>query len=261
MSLLSLIVVRLIHSHAHSEGLSRKLKDRFSMGFWHLEPLVLGLNGILLMVVALYALFNAVSSLLTGGRDLEFGYAIIYAVITLIACSTIAFLETRANRKINSDFLRLDVQGWIMAAGITAALLVAFLIGYAIQGTELAWTSPYIDPAVLAVVCLVIIPMPLNTVRHALADVFLVTPPDLKRHVDSVAQKFVQTHGLLSYRAYVARVGRSKVIELYFIVPAEAPAKTIAEWDALREQASIAIGDRGPHRWITVVFTGDAEWA
>lgn len=261
MSLLSLIVVNLITSYAASSGLSRKLRERFSMGFWHLEPMVLGLNGTLLIGVAAYALVNAISSLLEGGRDLEFSWAIVYAAITVTACAAIAIVEARANRRIGSEFVRLDVKGWIMPAGITAALLIAFCIGYAVQGTEWQWISPYIDPAVLALVCVLIIPLPVSTVRQALADIFLVTPTDLKAHVDTVARAFVEKHGLVSYRAYVARVGRAKTIELYFIVPAEAPARTIGQWDALREEIGEAVGGEGPDRWITIVFTGDPEWA
>lgn len=261
MSLLSLIVVNLITSYAVSSGLSRKLRERFSMGFWHLEPMVLGLNGTLLIGVAAYALVNAISSLLEGGRDLEFGWAIVYAAITVTACAAIAIVEARANCRIGSEFVRLDVKGWIMSAGITAALLIAFCIGYAVQGTEWQWISPYIDPAVLALVCVLIIPLPVSTVRQALADIFLVTPTDLKAHVDTVARAFVQKHGLVSYRAYVARVGRAKTIELYFIVPAGAPARTIGQWDALREEIGEAVGGEGPDRWITIVFTGDPEWA
>jgi len=261
MSLLSLIVVNLITSYAASSGLSRKLRERFSMGFWHLEPMVLGLNGTLLIGVAAYALVNAISSLLEGGRDLEFSWAIVYAAITVTACAAIAIVEARANRRIGSEFVRLDVKGWIMPAGITAALLIAFCIGYAVQGTEWQWISPYIDPAVLALVCVLIIPLPVSTVRQALADIFLVTPTDLKAHVDTVSRAFVQKHGLVSYRAYVARVGRAKTIELYFIVPAGAPARTIGQWDALREEIGEAVGGEGPDRWITIVFTGDPEWA
>ncbi|MTH63936.1 cation transporter [Paracoccus sp. DK608] len=261
MSLLSLVVVNLITSFTLAKGLSRKLRERFSMGFWHLEPMVLGLNGTLLIGVAVYALVNAVSSLLEGGRDLEFGWAIIYAVFTLIACTTTAIVEARANRKLGSEFIRLDVKSWVMSAGITAALLIAFCIGFGVQGTTWQWISPYIDPAVLAVVCLLIIPLPVSTVRQALADIFLVTPADLKAHVDVVAQAFVKKHGLVSHRAYVARVGRSKEIELFFIVPADAPARRIDEWDALRDEIGDAIGGEGPDRWLTVVFTGDPEWA
>lgn len=261
MSGLSLMVVRLITSHASSLQMSRKLRERFTMGFWHLEPMVLALNGILLSGVAIYALINAVSSLLEGGRHLEFGIAMVYAALTVTACVSIAVIEGKANRKLRSDFVAMDVKGWVMSASITAALLIAFCFGYAVQGTSLEWVSPYIDPAVLALVCLVIVPLPMSVVRQALADIFLVTPGDLKQHVDAVAQAFVERHGLQSYRAYVAKVGRSREIELYFIVPPHMAAKTIEQWDAWRNEIGEAIGGEGPNRWLTVVFTGDPEWA
>lgn len=261
MSGLSLVVVKLITAHTRSARMSRKLRERFTMGFWHLEPMVLALNGILLTGVAVYALINAVSSLLEGGRDLEFGVALVYAVVTVIACLTIAIVEARANRTIGSDFVRMDVKGWVMSASITAALLIAFCFGIAVQGTPWEWLSPYIDPAVLALVCLAIIPIPISVVRQALADMFLVTPADLKQHVDEVAQAFVERHGMLGYRAYVTRVGRSREIELFFIVPADMPARTIGEWDAWRDEIGNAIGGEGPDRWLTVLFTGDLEWA
>ena len=53
----------------------------------------------------------------------------------------------------------------------------------------------------------------------------------------------------------------SREIELFFIVPAEMPARTIAEWDAWRDEIGNAIGGEGPDRWLTVLFTGDLEWA
>ena len=261
MSGLSLMVVRLITSYTTATQISRRMRERFTMGFWHLEPMVLTLNGILLASVAIYALINAVSSLLEGGRDLAFDLAMIYAVVTVSVCVAIAVVETRANRHIGSDFLRMDISGWVMSASITTALLIAFAIGFCVQGSQWQWISPYIDPAVLAVVCLVIIPMPLSAVRQAMADIFLVTPADFKRHVDGVAQTIVAKHGFVSYRAYVAKVGRSREIELYFIVPPTTEARTIQEWDALREEVSQAVGGAGPDRWLTVVFTGDAEWA
>lgn len=261
MSALSLLVVQLITSHASSRDLPRKLRERFGMGFWHLEPMVLALNGILLSGVAIYALINAVASLLRGGRELEFGWAVLYAFLTVCACSAIALVEARANRRIGSDFVRMDVKGWIMAASITGALLIAFCVGLAVQGTKWAWISPYIDPAVLAAVCLVIIPLPMSVIRQALGEIFLVTPPDLRRHVEEIAQAFVEKHGLQSYRAYVAKTGRSREIELYFIVPASMPPRDIAGWDRLRDEIGELIGGEGPDRWLTVVFTGDLEWA
>ncbi|MFG1400743.1 cation diffusion facilitator family transporter [Xanthobacter sediminis] len=261
MSLLALTVVNLIRSYTDAAAASKRLRDRFTVGFWHLEPMVLGLNGILLMGVSAYAFFNAVSLLLDGGRPLEFGFAIVYAVVTVFACALAAVLEMRANRRIRSDFIALDARAWVMSGGITLALLVAFIIGAAIEGTAYGWLAPYVDPAVLAVVCLVLIPLPVGTVKQALADILLVTPSDLKAHVDEVARKAVATYGFKSFRAYVAKVGRAQQIELYFIVPSDAPARPIAEWDAMRDVIGNAIGPDSPDRWLTIIFTSDMEWA
>lgn len=258
MTILALIVARLITSNATH---NRRLDKRFSFGFWHLEPIVLGLNGIVLMSVSIYALINAVANLLAGGHQLEFDFAIVYAAVTLAACLIMAFIGSRANRTIQSDFITLDVTAWMMSGGITAALLVAFIGGSLVEGTGLAWIAPYVDPAVLALVCLVIIPMPIGTVRQAFSDILLITPEGLKAHVDEVARATVKKHGFVSYRAYVAKVGRLMQVELYFIVPPGLPAKSIEQWDGLRDEIGEALGDEGPDRWLTIAFTADKEWA
>lgn len=261
MSTLALVVATLITSYTSPAASTGRLRERFSLGFWHLEPIVLGLNGILLMGVSVYALINAVTSILSGGHLLKFDYAIIYATVTLLACVTMAIFATRANRTIQSEFLALDATAWTMSGGITAALLLAFLGGLLVEDTRLAWVAPYIDPSVLALVCLVIIPLPIGTVRQALSDILLITPEPLKAHVEAVAKLVAAREGFLSHRAYVARVGRLIQVELYFIVPPGMPARTIEEWDRLRDDIGAEIGAEGPNRWLTIAFTADAEWA
>lgn len=261
MTTVALLVANLIATSTAGDLRNRRLVERFTMGFWHLEPIVLGVSGLLLTGAAMYALINAIDSFMTGGRELRFGRALVYAAITLVTCLAMWVFETRANRTIRSSFVALDAKGWLMAALIAAALLVAFVAGLAVEGTRWAWTAPYIDPAVLVLVCVVIIPMPLGTIRQALRDILLVTPPDLKEHVDAVAREVVQRHGFLDHRAYVARVGRGRQIELVFIVPPNGPARRVEEWDVLREQISEAIGGDPLHRWLTVEFTADPEWA
>ena len=260
-SVVALLVANLIANSHASDASNRRLVEKFTMGFWHLEPMVLGATGLLLSGAAVYAFINAVGSFMSGGRPLQFGQALVYAVATVAISLVMAWYGRRANRRLRSDFVAMDVRGWLMSAAITAALLVAFIVGLAIQGTALEWISPYIDPAVRALVCLAIFPVPLGAVRQALEEILLVTPPELKRHVDAVAQAVVERHGFLSYRAYVAKVGRGRQIELYFIVPAGWPARTLEEWDALRDEIGEAIGDDSPDRWLTIAFTTDREWA
>ena len=261
MTLLALWVSNLILRSGRRDGLSGALGSRFTMGFWHLEPIVLGLNGTLLIAVAIYALINAAISVLSGGYELRFDLAIVYALFTLAACATMALIGARANRSLNSEFIALDVKSWIMSGCISSALLIAFIIVHTVAGTRFESVSRYVDPVVLALVCLVIIPIPVGTVRQALSDILLIAPADLKAHVDRVASEIVRRHGFLSHRAYVAKVGRAMRVELYFVVPKEFPPTTVVEWDRIRDDVGTAVGGESHNRWLVIAFTADARWA
>lgn len=260
MTMVALLVSKLITASL-GETTRAKLVKHFTMGFWHLEPMVLALSGVLLIGTALTALIGAVGSLMHNGHDVEFGRAMIFAVIQLGVATGMVFFTRRANRRIGSNFIELDSKAWIISASLTGALLIAFIFGWAIRGTSHDWMTPYVDPAVLAVVCLFVIPMPVSTIVQAFSDILLVTPADMKRHVDEVAAKIVARYGFVTYRAYVARVGRGKQIELYFIVPKGQPPRALEDWDHIRDEIGHEIGDEGPDRWLTIAFTTDVDWA
>lgn len=260
MTGLALLVARLIAVSTSGKAPDRRIAERFSMGFWHLEPIVLGLNGVLLMGASVYGLLHSIDSVMNGGRQLAFDYALLFAGISLVVELGAALFLLSANRRVKSEFLALDAKSWLMAACITVAYLLAFGFGSLAQGTRMEWLTPYIDPVALGLVCLAVLPIPFGTVRRAIEDILLVTPPDLKRHVDEVARASVQRYGFDSHRACVARVGRGRQIELYFLVSKDWPARALAEWDRIRDEISDAIGGDTPDRWLMIVFTTDPEW-
>ncbi|TVQ57911.1 MAG: cation transporter [Rhodobacteraceae bacterium] len=257
MTVLSLFVARLITRSTLESGLSDRLNRRFSMGFWHLEPMVLTLNATILFGVMVYASFSALLSLFEGGRTMEFGPALVYAGVVVAISAGMALYEHRAIRRAPSDFVKMDLQGWIMSGGVTTALLVAFAVGYAIQDTDHAWITPYVDPAVLLAVCLVLLPMPIGILRRAASEVLLITPDDLLAEVERVAAGIVTEEGFLGHRAYVARVGRGTQIEIYFIAPTGQPPRRLEDWDALRDRIGAELGGDPRHRWLTIAFTTD----
>ena len=261
MTALALLISRLIATSGRHDEQYGKMHGRFTKGFWHLEPIVLLLNGTLQMAVAIYALINAITNIINGGHEFRFDLALIYAAVAALICLAMAGLEARANRRLQSDFVALDVRTWIMSGGISIALLIAFVIGYAVKGTPLSWISPYVDPAVLALVCIVIVPLPIGTIRQALTDILLIAPADLKERVDNIAAETIERHGFLSHRAYIARIGRAIQIEIYFIVPPSLPPKKIEEWDRIRDEVGRSIGEEGRDRWLTIAFTGNPAWA
>ncbi|WP_182087158.1 cation transporter [Aureimonas sp. ME7] len=251
MTFLALLVTRLIARHS---------SRRFQMGFWHLEPMVLLFNGGLLTLLSFYAFVNAVATLLAGGRELVFDWAIGYAVVTVAICLSMFLYGRRKNREIRSDFLAFDVKGWAMSGLVTAALLVAFVVATLLEGSAYEHWTPYVDPAVLAVLTLGLVPVPLRTVMEALKDIFLVAPAELDIRVREIADAALARHGFTEARTYVAKVGRSRFVELHFVVPADHPAQTLRDFDRVREEIGEAIGGAARDRWLTVSFTADPKW-
>lgn len=260
MTWLSLLVVRLISLSTNVDALQSRLNQRFTMGFWHLEPIVLGVSGTLMIGAALYAAVNAVDALMSGGRQIALGPAILFAGLTIVAEIGLALFIRRVNRNIGSEFIALDGKNWVVSASMSAAYLVAFGGGYLLRDSAWAWLVPYIDPAILLLVCLFVMVAPLGTVRQALSDILLITPVDLQAHVDEVARAIVAQHGFIEHRSYVAKVGRGEQIELFFVVPEDDAPRPLVEWDRLRDQIGEALGEESPDRWLTIMFTTDREW-
>ncbi len=233
---------------------------RFQYGYWHIEPMVLAFNGSVLMFLCLYAFINAVDSFLEGGRELELDWALGYAVAACLITFSMYFYERRENRRVRSELLRLDTQSWFMSALIATALLVAFALAWVIKGTRFAPFAPYVDPTVLALLTLYLITVPIKTVRRALNEILLITPPKLDQVVRTVMDAVVERHGFHKYTSYVAKVGRAYFIEIYVVAPADFPLSGIAQLDAIRQEISAAIGNQEAYQWLIVAFTADERW-
>jgi cation diffusion facilitator family transporter len=252
MSVLALIVSRLVSRVADNR--------RFQFGYWHIEPMVLAFNGGTLMLLCFYAFLNSIDSLLAGGRQLNFDWAMAYAAAVGVVAFGMFFYARHRNRQIGSDFVRLDVQSWLMSAAITSALLLAFAVAWGLEGTRYAHLTPYADPLILAVLSLILVFVPIHTVRRALTEILLITPPELDVRVRQVLDEVVARYGFKTYTSYVAKVGRAQFIEIHVAVPPESPIDSVGEADAIRREIAEAIGGEGPHRWITIDFTADPRW-
>jgi predicted Co/Zn/Cd cation transporter (cation efflux family) len=229
---------------------------RFQYGFWHLEPLVIALKASTLIVLVVYAFLSAVNSLLKGGYEPEFGIALSYAaLVSLISFGLWWWLRGQANR-IDSGLVRLDVKAWLLSALMSSALLLAFAAALAIQGTAAEGLMRFIDPLALALIALVLVPMPFREAWESFSEILQISPADIDAHLCSVMADFVQRHGFLDYRSYLAKAGRARFIEIAVLVPDDLQLP-VTEIDALRNEIGAAIGGAGPDRWLTITFTAD----
>lgn len=236
---------------------ARESNQKFQYGYWHLEPLVVALKAAVLMTLVAFGFLGAVQSLLAGGNAPELGVAILYSVLVVLICAAVWFWLWRQNDRIGSALVAIDLKAWAASGIITTALLIAFLVALAMRGTALEPWIPYVDPATLALLSLMILPVPWKDAREAFNDIFQIVPADLDAHVHEVMDAFVARHGFAGYESYVTRTGRARFIEISVLARPDMPAKTIAHFDALRAEIGEAIGEAGPDRWLTIVFTED----
>lgn len=230
---------------------------RYQFGFWHLEPLVLGFKASVLILLIGYALVNAVQQLMSGGNEPSLGPALLYAAIVTALCFSIWFYIRRQNDRLQSELVRLEVHGWLMSGLITGALLIAFGAAWLMQDTRLDHLIPYVDPLVLAILSLALLPVPLAEVRRTFAEIFEEAPAGLDREVRDVVQAFVDRHGFGGFESYVSKVGRARFIEVSVLVPLDYPPQTVRHFDGLRAEIGDEIGGEGPERWLTIMFTSD----
>jgi predicted Co/Zn/Cd cation transporter (cation efflux family) len=107
---------------------------------------------------------------------------------------------------------------------------------------------------------MILVFVPIRTVRRALQEILLITPPDLDARVRQVMDEAIARHGFKTYTSYVAKVGRAQFIEIHIAVPPESPIDSVGEADTIRREISEAIGGEGPQRWLTIDFTADPKW-
>lgn len=261
-SLAALLVARLIQIDVNRQKKKApRFTERFQYGFWHFEPMLLALNGISLMIAVFYGFFESISTIWRGGHTPDFGPAVWFAFFAVCLCFGLAFYEMKRNRKIGSAFIAIDAKSWIVSGGISLALLAAFIFAFFIDGTELAWLLPYIDPAVLAIIAIVMAPVPIKTVLKAMREILMITPVQLDEHVNQVVDGIVEKYGFVGAQNYLAKVGRSTMIEIHLILPPNYQIGQVEDLDKIRAEIGDAIGDAGPDRWLTVSFTARPEWA
>lgn len=251
MGLVALLAARLA---------SRDPDRRFQYGYWHVEPLALAFNSGATALLCVYGIIDSALAIMAGGREIDFGWSVAYFAVMSGVSLFVALRVQRANADLGSELLALDEYGWKLAAWESAAALLAFGFAWASLGTRFSGLARYVDPLVVAALCLVAIPVLVRTFNKAVAEILLITPADLHESIRNVMDEVVAARGFLGYTSHATKVGRGRFIEIHILVPADTPLGTAGEIDELRDEIAEALDADGPRDWLTIDFTADREW-
>jgi len=233
----------------------------FPMGYAFFEPLVNGVKGLLILGVAGLAFFGAIEALLEGGRQIKPGLAAIYGVIGTVLCWTTALVLRRLSKRCRSPLVEVDAKSWTLNALITSAVLLAFLLILAIEGTALAPAAPYVDPGLVLLVVIVSVGAPIRFAWQSLMELLNRAPSS--ELVESIRERLESSLQGLPVRWISLRVvqpGRTRLVLAHVVLPAEFSPGSLEELDRVREQAWEELRLECPETVLDIVFTADPHW-
>lgn len=252
MAILTLKVARLV---------TRPDDEHFHFGYAHFAPLINVIKSLIMISLCVFAMAVAVDSLLSGGRTLDMGTAVVYGGVSTLGCIVIAAYLLRAARRTGSVLVELDARSWIIDSLLSAAVLMSFVAGYVAAGSRFAPYVGYLDPLLVTVLCLVLLPIPLNILHRNGREVLLFAPDvALQRWVDEIFREQSATLEIRDHRIRLLKMGNT----LNILVHAQLAAGTavrVEELDALRRRFAGALDVLNLRGIADVVFVGDMSLA
>ena len=243
-----------------SRLVSNETSKRFQFGYWQFEPLVLAVEGFFILLIVIYALSSGITDLISGGRHVDFGPAIYYAIFFTIADTIYYLYVRRINKSLQSNLIKFDNVSWYVDALLEAAILISFVVAIMLEGTAYADWAAYIDPIVLIVLAVQMIPSAFRIIIPSVKQVLGWAPTSLHNEVQEIMDRFMEKYNFKDYVSSVQVYGNTRIIEIDILVPKNFPYQTIAEIDAIRNEIDQEIGGNPTEKWVTISFTGTRKW-
>jgi len=224
MALVSLRVARLVE---------RPGDEEFPFGYAAFEPAVNTAKAFLILGVSIFALVNAIGTLLDGGRPLAAGWAVVYAVVAATGCFSTAAYQRRVARELASPLLDVDAKNWFVNGVISSTVGVAFGLAMLIDGTSLEAAVPYIDSSLVVLLVVLTVPIPVRMAVSGLAELVAFRPPaeDIEALMRALAETAHPEIDMFHVRAN--RVGRT----MFVVVDARVdPNRRLQELEVVRQR-------------------------
>jgi cation diffusion facilitator family transporter len=156
-ALLTLRVVTLITQQA---------SESQPFGYAIFEPVLNFIKGILILLVILFALYAAIAAILHGGRQIDANIAVFYSVLSSLLGFSMSYALHRMNRKAQSSLIEVDLKGWLIGSVLSVAVGLSFAAAIWMEQAGFGHWVPYVDPTVILILIVLMLPMPLQILKH-----------------------------------------------------------------------------------------------
>ncbi|EGT3616663.1 cation transporter [Clostridium perfringens] len=242
--------------------ISKKDYEKYPFGKRMVEPLIVIIKSLAILIMCMYSLTGAVKDLLSGGNEVGYGYALIYAIISTLGCGIAYIFLKRKGKTTNSSLLTIESNQWLMDTLLSMGVLIGFLIANILQYTELVWFTKYLDPLMVIMCSSIFVKMPVKTFIGGLKELLEFKADDsITSEISQLVKGIEEEYRFEEAITRVSKAGRDLRIEIDFIYNEESNIKALDEMDTLREKIFSSLSHIAYEKWLNVSFTKDKKWA
>lgn len=242
--------------------INKKDYEKYPFGKKMIEPLIVIIKSLAIFIMCIYSLTGSIKDLINGGNEVQYGYALIYALVSTLGCGIAYFFLKKKGKAINSSLINIESSQWLMDALLSMGVLVGFLIANIIKHTEFIWFNRYLDPLMVIICSSVFIKMPIKSFGDGLKELLEFKADDsITLEIDKLVEGIEREYNFEDTITRVSKTGNDLRIEIDFIYNEESNIKVLDEMDGVREKIFNSLSHINYEKWLNVSFTKDKKWA
>jgi predicted Co/Zn/Cd cation transporter (cation efflux family) len=221
---------------------------RFPFGRESVTPLVIGVQGFVLLATLTYAAFEAVATIREGGSDVTASWAIAYSAISTVA--SLGFWWWLHSVSADSDLLVAEATAWRIGALRGLGMVVGFVTMAVLDRSSWSGAAAYVDPAMVLATFVLFLPPPLRMVKSTIIELLEGEPGDeIRAPVLAAVVNVARRHGIDEPMIRTTKVGPKLYVEVEAGVE---PHVTIAAQHRLREELRDVLDAMPFDVWLNV---------
>ncbi|MDO8733044.1 MAG: cation diffusion facilitator family transporter [Actinomycetota bacterium] len=243
----------------HASNLvKRGPSSRYPFGREALGPLVLGVQGLVLLGAFSFAVIDAIQIILDGGGQTELGAALVYAIIALIGSLAVYLVLRRMST--DSELVAAEAAQWAAAVLLGLAMLVGFSAAILLNDSQWAWFAGYVDPILVLVAAVLVAPTPIGMLRTTIRELLEGAPgADVAVPVRQGIAEVAAAHDLPDPQSVlIGKLGRKIYVEVDFLVVPD--RWTLTDADRIRTELRDRLQAPGLSFWLNVELHTDPNW-
>lgn len=235
--------------------------ERYPYGYGAYEPLMNALKAMLIVGISVMALIGAVVALLSGGRVIEPGPAVLYAAVATAASCVLAIVTNRRKEEAGSPLVAADAQNWRVNGAVSLAVLLAFGAIILLERSDLAVWAPHVDPLVVIVLVLIFIAVPIRIGLTSLGQLLGRSPSgSMVREIEELVRTQTESVPWVDLYVRLNQTGRFRLVTVHVVLPSDYRPGTLEGFDRLRETTQAALREWHPGAFLEMVFTASPTW-